>query len=355
MRTSLLSAACVAALFAGAALAQETTTETAPETEGQTTGAETAQATETTEPVAGTEATEGTATAQAGDDAAAATDAATAEATEATEGAEAAGDAVTVQATEGVEATGDAATAQTETIEVENAAQTSAEQPDAGAAVTTTEQATSELPPLPSDPQEALAQASSQLDQAMEQYQGAAAGTVGDTTTEATGGEAGTTQVVDQQSQQQVNDALDQFDQALTQYGESSQDEQVQEQVTQLQAQTQQARDQLQNDPQGAMDTIDQLTQAALTLPQSEIPAEADLIINTQLVSSDGEQLGEISNVLVTSDGQVEAILVSRGGALGLGGSDVAVPWDQIQIQGDQTVVNMTQDEVEQLPDYVTD
>ncbi len=329
MRSKLLSAACVAALLAGPALAQE---EQTPTTEG-------------TEATEGATTTEGTATAEG---ATATEGAATTETTETAEGTE-------VEVTTEEQPATD--TAATEQPAVENTAQTSAEQPDAGAAVTTTntEQAATEQPPLPSDPQEALAQAAAQLDDAMQQYQGAAGGTVGEATTDATGGEAGTTQVVDQQSQQQVNDALDQFDQALNQYGQSNPDEQVQEQITQLQAQTQQARDQLQNDPQGAMDTIDQLTQAALTLPQSQIPAEADSIMDRQLVSSDGEEVGQISNILVTSDGQVEAIIVTRGGALGLGGNDVAVAWDQIQIQGDQVVVNMSQDEMEQLPEYVTD
>ena len=59
--------------------------------------------------------------------------------------------------------------------------------------------------------------------------------------------------------------------------------------------------------------------------------------------------------MLITSDGQVEALLIERGGALGLGGTQIAVTWDQIQLQGDQIMVNATRDEMEQMPEYQTE
>ena len=78
-------------------------------------------------------------------------------------------------------------------------------------------------------------------------------------------------------------------------------------------------------------------------------------ILARQIVTSDGEEGGEVSNILVTADGQVEALLIKRGGALGLGGTQVAIPWDQIQLQGDQITVSATRDELRDMPEYQTE
>jgi sporulation protein YlmC with PRC-barrel domain len=157
-----------------------------------------------------------------------------------------------------------------------------------------------------------------------------------------------------QQAQQNATTALDEFDTALQQVSQDG-DQAMQEQVASLQTQSQQVRQQLQEDPTTAGEDMQSLAQSAMTLQTASIPAEADAIMGRQIVTSDGEEGGEVSDVLVTADGQIEALLVKRGGALGLGGTQVAVTWDQLQLQGDQIVVNMTRDEMEQLPEYQTE
>ena len=129
----------------------------------------------------------------------------------------------------------------------------------------------------------------------------------------------------------------------------------MQEQVTQLQSQSAQVRQQLQEDPQNAGQDLQELADSAMQLQTASIPAEADAIMGRQVVTSDGEEGGEVSDILITSDGQVEALLIKRGGALGLGGTQVAIPWTEVQLQGDQIVVNATRDEMEQMPEYQTE
>jgi hypothetical protein len=48
-------------------------------------------------------------------------------------------------------------------------------------------------------------------------------------------------------------------------------------------------------------------------------------------------------------------VIVERGGVLGLGGSQISLPWDQIRIQGDQLSVQMSADQLDAMPEYVTD
>ena len=62
-----------------------------------------------------------------------------------------------------------------------------------------------------------------------------------------------------------------------------------------------------------------------------------------------------MANILVNSDGRVEVLLIKRGGALGLGGTQVVVTWDQIQLQGGQIVVNATRDKLANMPEYQTE
>jgi sporulation protein YlmC with PRC-barrel domain len=87
----------------------------------------------------------------------------------------------------------------------------------------------------------------------------------------------------------------------------------------------------------------------------AEVTAEADQIIGKQLISSDEEEVGEITGVLVTSQGQVEAIILQQSGTIGMGGRTVAVAWDKLKILGDQITVEMTSDELEGLAEYHMD
>jgi sporulation protein YlmC with PRC-barrel domain len=160
-----------------------------------------------------------------------------------------------------------------------------------------------------------------------------------------------------EQARSRAQQALDGVEQALQEKaGDSDATENIQGQV-------QSARQQLQDEPQAAAETLRNLAESARSLQQSQelqrqqadIPAEADRIIGKKLVSEQGEEIGEISNVLVTTDGQVEAVLIKQGGALGMGGRQVALTWDQMQLQGDQLTVALTPEEVEQLPEYQAD
>jgi sporulation protein YlmC with PRC-barrel domain len=167
------------------------------------------------------------------------------------------------------------------------------------------------------------------------------------------GGETQTAQDM-QQMQTQATQALDQFDQALAQVGEQGV-QQIQPQVASLQQQSQQVRQQVTSNDGNAGQGLQELAQSALQLQTASIPAEADAIVGRQIVTSDGEEGGEVADVLITADGQVEALLIKRGGALGLGGTQVAVPWDEVQLQGDQIVVNATRDQLRDMPEYQTE
>lgn len=73
---------------------------------------------------------------------------------------------------------------------------------------------------------------------------------------------------------------------------------------------------------------------AAVTLAgQGGVPGEirADEVIGAPLGAADGSALGRVSDLVVGPGGRIEAVLVSRGGAFGLGGAAARVPWDRIR------------------------
>jgi sporulation protein YlmC with PRC-barrel domain len=85
--------------------------------------------------------------------------------------------------------------------------------------------------------------------------------------------------------------------------------------------------------------------------------AQAERLIGTDAVTANGDDIGEIENLLVEANGQVKAVVVEWGGFLGIGESRAAVPWDQVQLNeaGDQVTINMTRSEMEAMPTYNPD
>ncbi|WP_191058731.1 PRC-barrel domain-containing protein [Geminicoccus harenae] len=79
----------------------------------------------------------------------------------------------------------------------------------------------------------------------------------------------------------------------------------------------------------------------------------ADDLMNRNIVDMEGNNVGQVSDLLIGSDGTIQNVLVDVGGFLGIGTRTVALGLDQVQMaQGDaeDLVVNMTREQVENLP-----
>ena len=63
---------------------------------------------------------------------------------------------------------------------------------------------------------------------------------------------------------------------------------------------------------------------------QSQMKVEEDLVGKT-VVSSKGEDLGRVEDVVADQNGKVQYIILSHGGVLGMGGERVPVPWSAVQ------------------------
>jgi sporulation protein YlmC with PRC-barrel domain len=80
----------------------------------------------------------------------------------------------------------------------------------------------------------------------------------------------------------------------------------------------------------------------------------------TDVVGSDGQKIGDVSDILFDKDGKIEAYVVGVGGFLGIGTKDVAlapsafqvIPGDKSKNESDKLKLSMTKDQLKQAANF---
>ncbi len=92
------------------------------------------------------------------------------------------------------------------------------------------------------------------------------------------------------------------------------------------------------------------------TLQQAGMHKVSDLM-GQKVVDQNGQELGSVDNMIVGNNGQVQYIILSRGGVLGVGGTLVPVPWDaaNLRTQGDQLVASISKQKLDSAPTFSGD
>lgn len=79
-------------------------------------------------------------------------------------------------------------------------------------------------------------------------------------------------------------------------------------------------------------------------------------LIGADVVNATNDKLGDVDEVLVTTDGRVNAVVVAMGGVLGLGERKVVVPWERLRFssQGSDLVVktDVSRETLQAMPEY---
>jgi sporulation protein YlmC with PRC-barrel domain len=70
-------------------------------------------------------------------------------------------------------------------------------------------------------------------------------------------------------------------------------------------------------------------------VPADKLTTEQDLM-DTTVYGANDENIGEISDVVMSQDGKVEAVVVDVGGFLGMGEKKVAIAFDKLQFMADK-------------------
>ena len=81
-------------------------------------------------------------------------------------------------------------------------------------------------------------------------------------------------------------------------------------------------------------------------------------LIGATVENNQGEEIGDINDILASRDGSVKGVVIGVGGFLGLGEKDVAIEFDRIElVEEDETVrltLDVTAEELENAPAFET-
>jgi sporulation protein YlmC with PRC-barrel domain len=70
------------------------------------------------------------------------------------------------------------------------------------------------------------------------------------------------------------------------------------------------------------------------------------------VVTPDGDKIGEVEEVLMNTSGKVVAVAVEVGGFLGIGDDDVIIQLDQLRLEDNRLVTTLTKEQIEALPKW---
>lgn len=80
-----------------------------------------------------------------------------------------------------------------------------------------------------------------------------------------------------------------------------------------------------------------------------------DRIEDMDLHASNGDEIGEVEEVLLDGSGQPVAVSADVGGFLGMGDKTVVMGLDQIRYESDRLVTGMSKEQIEALPEWDDD
>jgi sporulation protein YlmC with PRC-barrel domain len=115
-----------------------------------------------------------------------------------------------------------------------------------------------------------------------------------------------------------------------------------------------------QREQTGHGQTAPQPGAAQQDVPQRAPEAGLHDLIAMEVVGQQNRKVGDIINVLVDQEGQVQAVIIQRGTALlGIGGEEVAIPFDWLRFSEPgmaeverRVWIDMTEEQIGELPTY---
>jgi hypothetical protein len=81
-----------------------------------------------------------------------------------------------------------------------------------------------------------------------------------------------------------------------------------------------------------------------------------ETLIDMAVTNPQDEEVGEVQDVLFTTDGNISGVVLSVGGFLGIGDKLVALPWNAVELQYDEKRMRIaaTKDELDAAPPFKT-
>jgi sporulation protein YlmC with PRC-barrel domain len=113
----------------------------------------------------------------------------------------------------------------------------------------------------------------------------------------------------------------------------------------------------------GTVYSYDEAVKTNPTLEEQTTPAAgiegiaASKLVGATVTNANGDSIGEIHEVLLSAEGEADALIVDVGGFLGMGEHTVAMKWTDISIRSDDNntlvvATEMTKEQLQDLPEY---
>lgn len=83
------------------------------------------------------------------------------------------------------------------------------------------------------------------------------------------------------------------------------------------------------------------------------VEVAAGTVIGARVRDTEGNELGAVSQLMIEpQQGRITSVVIKRGGTLGIGGQEMAVPWETVKVQrdGNDVVLTVQQPVLEQAP-----
>jgi sporulation protein YlmC with PRC-barrel domain len=101
-------------------------------------------------------------------------------------------------------------------------------------------------------------------------------------------------------------------------------------------------------------------TEGAIIPEQAETQIRAEDLMGTTVVGPDGEEVGEVEDLIFDEQEKITGVVVGVGGFLGIGKKEVGLDWDQAAFAEDKDagtkkiMINLTKADLEAAPDFKT-
>ncbi|SOD98019.1 PRC-barrel domain-containing protein [Caenispirillum bisanense] len=104
-------------------------------------------------------------------------------------------------------------------------------------------------------------------------------------------------------------------------------------------------------------ETTAQTQTGTQTEPQSQQQAgmsaqELEALVGKEIYDQEGNEAGEIAEVLPAQGSGSPQVVIERGGVLGIGEKQYVISADQLQMNGEQVQVPMSKQQISELPRY---
>jgi sporulation protein YlmC with PRC-barrel domain len=98
----------------------------------------------------------------------------------------------------------------------------------------------------------------------------------------------------------------------------------------------------------------------AIIPEQAETQLRAEDLMGTTTVGPDGEEVGEVEDLIFDEQEKITGVVIGVGGFLGIGKKEVGLDWDQAALAEDKDagtkkiMINLTKADLEAAPDFKT-